>query len=213
MGYVQWDKVAPDTSNGSKFLRLKSGNTFKVRPLLLPVHFWKFFHDKDGKKRNAVVSEEVIEQMMATHPELKKPANRYAIYIIDRADEKVKIMEGPQTVFREFRNRFEATGDKPGGGADGGDWQIKITGVGLNTNYAITFLNQTPLTDEEKEKIKEELGGDKDKLQKIFKFCTVEEAEAKLFSDGEEVPITNPDSGTDENVDSGVTGSSDNLGW
>ena len=191
MGFVQWDQVAPDSGNGNKFLRLKTGNTFKVRPLLLPVRFWKFFHAKDGKKRHAVVSEEIIEQMMATHPELKKPAKRYAIYVIDRADEKVKIMEGPQTVFREFRNRFEATGEKPGGGADGGDWQIKITGVGLNTTYAVTFLNQTPLTDEEKEKIKEELkdsdgNSDKEKLQKFYKFCTVEEAEARLFSDGEE---------------------------
>ncbi|KKL22900.1 hypothetical protein LCGC14_2430830, partial [marine sediment metagenome] len=64
------------------------------------------------------------------------------------------------------------------------------------------------------EELKDSNGNsDKDKLQKIFKFCTVEEAEAKLFSDGEETPITNPDSGTDENVDSGVTGSSDDLGW
>jgi len=212
MGYVEWAEVAPENSNGSKFLRLKTGNTFKVRPLLLPVHFWKFFHERNGKKRNAVVSEEIIEQMMATHPELKKPANRYAIYIIDRSDGQVKIMEGPQTVFREFRNRFEATGEKPGGGADGGDWQIKITGAGLNTSYSTIFINQTPLTDDEKEKIKEELGGDKEKLQKIFKFCTIEEAEAKLFSD--EVELTdNVESPVGGNESNDNSGSDNDLGW
>ena len=212
MGYVEWAEVAPENSNGSKFLRLKTGNTFKIRPLLLPVHFWKFFHEKNGKKRNAVVPEEIIEQMMATHSELKKPANRYAIYIIDRGDGQVKIMEGPQTVFREFRNRFEATGEKPGGGADGGDWQIKVTGAGLGTSYSTIFINQTPLTDDEKEKIKEELGGDKEKLQKIFKFCTVEEAEAKLFSDEVE-PTGNVETPTGGNESNDNSGSDNELGW
>ncbi len=184
MAYVEWDDVAPD-KGGTEFLRLKSGNTYKVRPIKLPVHFYKFFYKNKGKLRTATVEEETIGQLMKKYPnELKtKPANRYAIYVIDRADGQVKIMEGPQSVFKPFRNRFDATGKKPGGEKDGGDWMIKVSGSGFGTNYDVTFIDTTPITDEEKEKVKEAWNGDSDKLQKIYKIDTFVEAEKKLFSE------------------------------
>lgn len=187
-GYVQWNEVPTGGSGGkTDFLRLKTGNTYKVRPLFLPVHFYKYFNKKDGKLRTAVVSEEVVAVMTEKYSEdtLQKPANRFAMFVIDRADESVKVMEFPISVYRQFRNSFEATGKKPGSGKDGGDWQIKIAGSGFNTSYDTIFVKDTPLTEDEKAKIKDALDGDSEKLQKIYKHCAIEEAETKLFADVE----------------------------
>lgn len=188
-GFVQWNEVEVGGS-GSKtdFLRLKTGNTYKIRPLFLPVHFYKYFHKVDKKLRTAICPEEVVAVLSKKYPEdvLKKPANRFVMFVIDRADGAVKIMEFPISVYSQFRSSFEATGKKPGSGQKGGDWQIKVAGAGFNTTYTTTFIQDSPLSDEEKEKVKVALGGDAEKLKKIYKFCTLEEAEKKLFSDEED---------------------------
>jgi hypothetical protein len=194
-GYVEWENVAPKSSRGGEmldFLRLKSGNTYRIRPLHKPVHFYKYFHRaEDGKLRTALTGD-LSDSIVATnHPELKKPANRYAIFVIDRNDgNNIKIMEAPVTVFKHFRDRFEATGQKPGGNKDGGDWQIKITGSGLNTEYSVTYLKDTPLTQEELKSFSEVMAGDKERLGKIYKIDSQEEIEKKLFGPFDEEPVT-----------------------
>ena len=214
-GYVQWGEVKTG-NGGTEFLQLKSGITKTVRPIMTPIHFQKFFFKPEGGKlRTAVVDDETASQLMTNHPELKKPANRFVIYVIDREDEKVKIMEFPVTVYKALSDRFEATAKNPGGGADGGDFRIKITGSGMNTAYTTTFIDNTPLTAEEKKNFKEELGGDLKKLQKIYKFNSVAEAEARLFS--EEVPEDSSDddiSDSSDNTESDSESVDDSdLGW
>ena len=221
-GYVQWGEVKTG-NGGTEFLQLKSGVTKTVRPIMKLIHFQKFFHKPEGGKlRTAVVSDEVSAQMMVNHPELKKPANRFVIYVIDREDEKVRIMEFPVTVYKAFSDRFEATGKNPAGGAEDGDYRIKVSGSGMTTSYTTTFLDNSPLTEKEKELIKEELGGDKEKLLKIYKFNTVEEAEKKLFSSEEEEGSSNSFSDNSEKSettpapasnDAGTNVDGDDLGW
>ena len=184
--YVDWSDVAPKPSgNGGNldFLRLKSGNTYKIRPLHKPVHFYKYFHrGEDGKLRTALTGDPTDCPVAAEHPGLRKPANRYAIFVIDRNDgNKIKVMEAPVSVFKHFRDRFEATGQKPGGNKDGGDWQIKITGSGLKTEYSATYLKDTPLTQEELEAFSAVMDGDRERLGKIYRIDSPEEIEKKLF--------------------------------
>ena len=182
--YVQWDSV-PKSGNGEKseFLKLRSGNTYKIRPVFDPVKFFKYFHKHEGRLRTAICAKPDVCPVRDKHPELKKPSLRFAAYVIDRADGKVKILEAPQTVFRPIGSSLEMTGKNPGSGKDGSDWYIKVSGKGLNTTYDVGFIEASPLTAEERDLIKEALDGDKAKLQKLYKIDTPEEIEEKLFGD------------------------------
>lgn len=188
-GFVQWDNVPSGDGSRAEFLQLKSGNTYKVRPLLDAYNFHKYFHKVEGQKmRTAIVTEETVGLMAAKYPsELNKPANRYAMYVIDRNDgNKIKIMEFPFSIYKAFCNSFDATKKMPSHKTDGSDWLIKKSGVGLNTSYETTFVTNTPLTDEEFANLKEVTGGDREKIATIFPFCSLEVAEKKLFNPDEE---------------------------
>jgi len=187
--YVQWGSV-PEDSNGSgeqsEFLKLKTGNTYRIRPIFDPVKFFKYFHKNGGKLVTAICDRPDVCPVRDRHPDLKKPSMRYAAYVIDRADGKVKILEAPQSVFRPIGMTFESTGKNPGSGKDGSDFQVKITGVGLNTKYDVAWAGSTPLTAEERATIKEALNGDMKKLQKLYKVDTPEEIEKKLFGSADD---------------------------
>ena len=185
-----WDAI-PSSGNSemSDFLRLKSGQNYKIRPIFEPVKFLKYFHKNAGKLITAIVNKNDVETLKAKFPELKKPSLRFAAYVIDREDGKVKILEAPQSVFRPIGASLEMTGKNPGGGKDGSDWYVKVTGTGLNTTYDVGMIGPTPLGDEEKALIKKALEGedgefDKEKLKKLYKVDSAENIEEKLFGDG-----------------------------
>lgn len=189
-GYLGWGEVAPQESSKSgkiEYLWLKSGGTYKIRPIHLPVRFYKYFHkDENNKLRTAICAEPDTCPVGAAHPELQKPTARYAIWVIDRNDGKAKVMEGPKTVFAPFRKSYEATGHNPGGLKDGGDWQIEVNGTGKNTKYTSTFCGDNIVTQDEKELLKEAMDGDKDKLKNLYKINTTEEIEKRLFGSWEQ---------------------------
>lgn len=185
--HCDWGEVSKTTSNGGgDYLKLQSGNQYRIRPVFSPVKFFKYFHMNNGKLRTGICGNPDTCPVRDRHPELKKPSLRFAAYVIDRADGKVKILEAPQTVFRPIGSSFELTGKNPGGGKDGSDWGIKVSGKGMQTKYDVMHLENTPLTAEERTAIKEALGGDKQKLTKLYKVDTPEELEKKLFGELEE---------------------------
>ena len=187
---VTWDSIPSSGSNGgrSDFLKLETGNSYKIRPLFEPVKFFKYFHKHDDRLRTAICGKPDICPVKDKHPELKKPSLRFAAHVIDRDCGKVKILEAPQTVFRPIGASSEMTGKNPGGGQDGSDWYIKVSGKGLNTIYDVGMIGPSPLTSEEKSMVKQALLGedgkiDKQKLQKLYKVNTPEEIEEKLFGE------------------------------
>ncbi len=184
MGYTEWNKVAVKKSGGQiNFLKLVGGNKYIIRPILKPVSFHKYFYKNDGKLRTAICGDPNVCPVAAKHPELERPSERYAIYVIDRGDAQVKIMEAPVSVFRCFRKRYEDTGVNPSSGKDGGNWSIEVTGVGFAKRYEASYIDKAPLTESEIEAIKQELGGDKDKLLTVYKSDSPEEIEKKLFAE------------------------------
>ena len=189
--YAEWGDVAPEQKSSSNaggtgkntYLKLATGGTYVLRPVHKPVEFYKFFHKKDNKLRTAVVrDEEVIKQIMEENPDLGKPSHRYAIYVFDRSDGILKIVEAPVTVFRPFRIRYDATGQTPGG-AKGGDWEISVTGVGMKTRYSSKYLKNTPFTDEERAQIAELLADEDRVLINLYKSHDAEMIEKRLFGD------------------------------
>ena len=196
--HVQWDAVSKASgANGDKsdYLRLESGRKYRIRPIFSPVKFYKYFHKKDDRLRTGICGNPDTCPVRDRHPELKKPSLRFAAYVIDREDSKVKILEAPQSVFRPIGSSFEMTGKNPGGGKDGSDWGIKVTGKGLATKYDVMFIENTPLTQDERATVKETLDGDQQKLTKLYKVDTPEELEQKLFGDldaKEQIPDSPP---------------------
>jgi hypothetical protein len=184
--YVQWGSVSTAQGGGgdkSDYLKLESGGKYRIRPIFDPVQFFKYFHKKDGRLRTAICSDPATCPVRDRHSDLQKPSMRFAAYVIDRADGKLKILEAPQSVFRPIGSSFEATGKNPGSSKDGSDWQVTVTGKGLSTKYDVAFAGSTPLSADEKSMIKESLDGDMKKLQKLYKTDTPEEIEEKLFGD------------------------------
>jgi len=209
--YADWGDVAPEQTSGSSgggnnsFLKLKSGGVYTIRPVHKTVEFYKWFHKKDNKLRTAVVrDEEVIKSFMAENSDLGKPSHRYALYVFDRADGGLKIMEAPVTVFRPFRIRFDATGQTPGG-AQGGDWQITVTGAGLKTRYTSKYLKDAPFTDDEKSQVKELLADESRLLTTIYKSHDEEAIEKRLFG---EWGSDNDDSGEEKATEASAGASS-----
>jgi len=183
--YVGWDSVPKSggSNEKSEYLKLESGGTYRIRPVFDPVIFFKYFHKHDGRLRTAICADPKTCVVRDRHPELKTPSMRFAAYVIDRNDGKVKILEAPQTVFRPIGSSFTATGKNPGSGADGSDWQVTVTGKGLNTKYEVTYAGASPITAEERSMIKEAMDADLEKLKKLYKNNTPEEIEEKLFGD------------------------------
>lgn len=193
-GVIDWGDFTPNSGNkrnGDKlsFLWLKSGNTYRVRPVAKPVIFYKYFYRKDGKLRTAICEDPNSCPVKVAHPELEIPNERFAILVIDRADGELKVMEFPKSVFMSIKAWNEATGQNPGG-EQGVDWAIQITGQGkTNTKYTVTATKITPFSNEEKEMIikviKNKDGTPSNYLENMFKAHTTEQIEKRLFGEWE----------------------------
>jgi hypothetical protein len=190
-GVIDWGDFIPNSSGGSNdggrmdFLWLKSGNTYRVRPVHKPVIFYKYFFSNEGKLRTAICKEPSTCSVKVNHPELDPPSERFAILVIDRADGKLKVMEFPKSVFLSIKAWWTATQKNPGGN-DGVDWAISVAGSGKQgTKYTSTPIEASPFTNEEKQMIvkvlKDDEGNDTGILEKIFKAHYPEDIEKKLF--------------------------------
>ena len=184
-GYVDWGDVAPpDGGTGNKidYLRLRTGNKYKIRPVHRPVHIFKYFHrNEKGELRTAICKDPKVCTVASSHPDLQAPSSRYAIYVFDRTDGKLKVMEGPKTVFLPFRQRFEVTGKDPAGSTTGGDWLIDIQGTGKATKYTLTYIEDTPLTQNEIEEVDAVLNNEDGQLKTLYKPHSPEAIEKRLF--------------------------------
>ncbi|MCJ7616243.1 MAG: hypothetical protein MUO43_06875 [Desulfobacterales bacterium] len=151
--YVNFSEVLKNT-DGSIFLRIKSNEpAIHVRLLGNAVKTCRVYHDKTWVN----MSLDDAKKLYQEHPYIFRfpPRQTYAVLVIDRADDKVKILEFPTTVFREFSKRFEVTGENPGGKSKGEEWKVKSTGKGKNTTYTAAYIDTVALTDAELNKIKE----------------------------------------------------------
>jgi len=190
-GVIDWGDFIPNSSGNSgnsdrvDFLWLKSGSTYRVRPVHKPVIFYKYFFQNEGKLRTAICADPSSCSVKVNHPELDTPSERFAILVIDRADGKLKVMEFPKSVFLSIKAWWTATNKNPGGN-EGVDWAIQVTGSGKQgTKYTSTPIEPAPFTNEEKQMIvkvlKDDEGNDTKLLEKIYKAHSSDEIEKKLF--------------------------------
>jgi len=196
-GIIDWGDVTPGSSNKSSgnngrtpFLWLKSGNTYKVRPVAKPVVFFKYFYKNGDSTRTAICEDpQSCPVRMAHSDKLQTPGERFAILVIDRADGELKIMEFPKSVALSIKAWQQATNQNPGGD-EGVDWVIQITGSGKQgTKYSSTPTIASPFTNDEKKMIlsviKDEDGNNAHYLENRFKAHTSEQIEKRLFGEYE----------------------------
>lgn len=184
MGLVDWNNVDPKPqtagNNKDNYLRLEAGKKYRIRPCGKPLEVNRYYiPDATGKTRSAITEDPktcIIHQKYPT----QTAKLRYAIKVIDRADNKVKILEAPPSVFRPMREWAEATGKDPGG-IDGADFAITVEvpsgGDKRRTVYKTMALVPTMLSEEEVTMVK----GSQPKLAEIYKATPQDKIEAVLF--------------------------------
>jgi hypothetical protein len=182
---LDWNSVGGNKKNGTgsgkklknlEFIKFVDGASYNIRPLGNPIVFLKAGVTVNGAYRSAIIED-------PDSPVVKKFSNmnvneRYAVNVLDRSDKKIKIMEGPLSIFGEFKSYSEHTQKNPGL-SEGADFNIKASGEGKNRRYATKFAKNTVLSDAEKAMIKEQGLYD---LEKVFKVVPDDELEDKLFN-------------------------------
>lgn len=215
MREVDFTNFNPDNrskGNGITFMRFESGKTYKVRPFGGCVEFYKLFiakgkpsiivdpGDKDEAAR--ILSEKIGREI--------RPSYRNAMFVIDRENGKIKILEGGFQIFEAFGNWSTSSGIKPGAG-QAGDWAITVTGDGVGGSnprkYSPTYMGPVMFSDEEKKTIQGLKTADKLKLGNYLKETALSNV---LVAAGFETEATS----TQEPVAAAATdGGADDLGW
>jgi hypothetical protein len=152
--YQNWDQGGGDRGDGGVFLKLEKNNKYKVRLVGKPLHYYQ--HWEPIVCRSPYIDEQnnvICPLMLMGH----KPKDRYSIWVLDRCDNKLKVMDFPQSLYNIFHEYNRETGKEPGG-ADGPDWSIRVeapSGKQKFTKYFGTPLGLAAFTPEELSMIKE----------------------------------------------------------
>lgn len=170
-----------------QFFKLEKDKVHIFRPIGKAVEFYKFFLMTPAGKRTIVVdkkdkdaAQKVIGDFLGKDV---KPTWRCAMFVINRANGEVEILEGGYQIFEAFAVWAKASGASPGSQASG-DWTIKATGDGAGganpRKYNTQFFRPAPLTQEELSKINKLQEEGKLKFADIYKTVPVDQLVSKL---------------------------------
>jgi len=156
---VDWDSVANNAQKGKgttkgKYVKFQDGTVKIIRPLGKAVMFYKFFENDRSIVVDPEYKSEAAAKLSAHFGKEIRPTLRYAINVIDREDQQIRILEGGSTIFDQFANWSQGSGVKPGSDA-GWDWRIAASGKGLNRKYVCSPIKPMPFTSEETHRIKD----------------------------------------------------------
>jgi hypothetical protein len=163
---------------GSDFMKLQPGEN-KIRIASPTYHFYKHtFKDANGKFASSICGGENCLECQSGN----KSKNRYAWIVIDRKDEKVKILEVGWSVYEQL---LALAKDEEYGELQGYDIKIKKTGESLETSYQVVASpKKTAISEDEKANI-EKTNID---LEKVFaggpgKYNKKEEPESTITTE------------------------------
>lgn len=169
--------------NKTQFVKFEDGKTYILRPVGEGKEFYKFFVKSPAGNRSIVVDlehkDEAAAKLSAKAGYEIKPQHRFAINVIDREDNTIRILEGGISIFKPFGTWSRGTNQHPGGNG-GGDWMIQVEGEGTARRYNVSYIRPAPFTDEEKDRVKNK--GELYKLSEIFKETALEDVVSAAFS-------------------------------
>jgi hypothetical protein len=190
-GILSWDDILEQNTNGDAkdipILRLASGKNYRIRPVSVPCKILRLFRDIAGQTFSAISD----GQSQFHLPDDVRIRNRYVVFVLDREDNKVKILDGTETMFRGFASHAKATGRTPHDPQRGSDYSIKVTGVDRDTRYSVTPVEVTPLTSAEMATVNKLNAAEY--LLKMYKPHTPEQIVEKLHLAAITTPETDPD--------------------
>ncbi len=182
------DFPSQESKSGDRipFMKFSDGQNITIRPIGGALKYYKFFLGK-GKpsiivnSKNKETAAKLLSEKLGNEV---KPSFKCAMFVIDRTDGQVKILEGGSSIFDAFSNWSKASGSRPGA-PEAGDWQIKVTGNGVGgTNprrYQVVHIGPKPFSEEERAMIMELKDADKLKLANILKETPLEEVVNKAL--------------------------------
>lgn len=181
--YVPWDQQ-PRGSSGTgntQFLKLEPNKKYKVRLVSKPLVFFQHWDPIAVRSPQPGDDGKIIDPLMLMGFE---PKRRYSIWVIDREDGKLKIMDFPPTLYEKFVDWKTECNDDPGG-PNGPDWVIRLEVPGNDkrrTKYNATALDRKPFTKEENEAIAN--GNLNEKLADLRRDHSPDEIRQKLSDAG-----------------------------
>lgn len=178
--FVDWNDISDGSSKKSDVNRLKleQGQSYRVRPVHKLVPVWRYWNKHNGQNRTAICADP--ETCSIGKKYNIEPTERYALHVIDRSDNQVKVLEAPVSVISGFKAWATATKKNPSGKDEGGDFSIQVNNKsGMQRRYDVTFLEQKPLTPEEIQMCKNDMVD----LKELYNPHSEEDIERILFSD------------------------------
>lgn len=143
-----WGEIKePGTGGNVDFMKLQNGiNQLRIvgKPSLVDIHWEK---GVDGSNKKIICPGAGCPICKAGHV----PMNRYQVQVVDRADSKVKVLEGGPTIF----NSIKAYAMDPDyGDPTTYDLKIKKEGSGRETKYTVVAApKKSHITDEEQKAV------------------------------------------------------------
>jgi hypothetical protein len=206
--FSNWNSSDRNGGSGITFLKFQNGSNIRVRPFGGAVEYNKIFIEygkpsltvdiKDGEEAAKLLSEHSGKEF--------KPSYKCAMFVIDRTDESIKILEGGHQIYDAFGSWTSASGLKPGANA-AGDWQISATGDGAGGSnprkYAPVYLGPVPFTDQEKENLLSLKEQGKLKVGNYLKEIPLDKVIETAFGSSQEAPPAAVD----------AAGSGDDMDW
>jgi hypothetical protein len=188
MGLVDWTSVGgKKEGNGVRFLKLESGRTYRIRPVMKPHIIWKYFLERPNGGFGKAITEDPNNCVIAKKYN-EKAKQRFAVNVIDRADGLVKVLEGPISILKQIGTWATETNVDPGSNA-GGEFAVRVECPGNDkkkTRYLVQFINYTPFSDAEKKTIKDTIYN----LAEVFKPAPQDKIESWLFGEDESSPAS-----------------------
>lgn len=187
MGVVDWTSISnkgKNNSNGVEYLRLEANKSYRIRPVGKPYRIFQYFIERNEGQGGgfARAYTEDAENCVVFKKTGEKARERFAVNVIDRADGKLKVLEGAVTIFKQMAVWSKNTGLDPGT-KDGGDFAITVEcpgNVKKNTRYQCQFLGPVAFTKDETEMLKKQ---GLYKLDEIYKPTAQSEIMQKLFGE------------------------------
>jgi hypothetical protein len=211
---TDWDSFGGKEGKGkTRYIKFEDGQTVEVRPVGRIYEFAKFFVKGKEGNRSVVVdlalADEAAEILSKHEGKEVKYSHRYAVNVIDRADNIIKVLEGGRSIFKYFAAWAKRHGASPGGNT-GFNWEITATGKGLNREYTTQPIGPSPVSAEEKARYK--ANGDFFSIEEIYATVPLNKLIEKAF--GEKKSEPEPESEVQEAVaaETGV-GEVEDVGW
>jgi hypothetical protein len=187
MGVVDWTSISnkdKGSSNGVTYLKLEAGKSYRIRPVGKPYRIFQYYIERNEAQGGGFgrAYTEDAENCIVFKKTGEKAKERFAVNVIDRADGKLKVLEGAVTIFKQMAVWSKSTGLDPGT-KDGGDFAITVEcpgGVKKNTRYQCQFLGPAAFSKDETDMIKKQ---GLYKLDEIYKPTPQSDIMQKLFGE------------------------------